>query len=135
MTDKGDQVIQKYIEAWNRHDEDELIRLFIEGGSYQDSATGVPLIGKAIGMYAKSLWMAFPDLRFEPGRLGVQPEGIAFTEWVMSGTNQGPFNGFPSTGNRFSIEGVDIFTIQEDKIASLRGYFNVYHLMQQLEML
>ncbi|WP_282940778.1 ester cyclase [Paenibacillus sp. RC67] len=135
IAEKGAQAIQKYIVAWNQYDEDALISLFTEEGSYQDSATGVPLTGKAIGVYAKSLWTAFPDLRFESGRSGVQPDGTAFIEWVLSGTNQSSFNGFPSTGNRFSIEGVDIFSIQEDKIASVRGYFNVNHLMQQLGML
>lgn len=103
MTEKYVEALKTYIEAWNNHDESALMSIFIEGGTYQDSATGVPLTKQAIGAYAKSLWGAFPDLSFElGGRSGITPDGTAFVEWVMHGTNKGPFNGLLPTGRKIN---------------------------------
>lgn len=126
-------IIKRYVEAWNNHDEGALLSVFTEGGTYQDSATGTnKLAGDAFGNYAKDLWGSFPDLYFEVEKIMVQQDGFAVMEWIMHGTNTGSFAGMPPTGHKISIEGVDIFSIQNDKIISVKGYFDTSVFPQQL---
>jgi hypothetical protein len=53
-------------------------------------------------------------------------------EWVMLGTNTGSFAGLPPTGQKIALEGIDIFSIQDDRIESVKGYFHKAMFSQQL---
>ena len=45
-------------------------------------------------------------------------------EWLMKGTNTGPFNGLPPTGGAVALSGADFVHITAGKIHSVKGYFD-----------
>jgi steroid delta-isomerase-like uncharacterized protein len=118
------QIAQLYFDAWNQHDADAIVAAFAEGGTYADPATAGPLTGTAIGTYARALWDAFPDLSFDIGSVTENASGLVSAEWLMKGTNTGPFNGLPPTGATVAVAGADFIRVGADKIRSVQGYFD-----------
>ena len=55
--------------------------------------------------------------------------------FVAHGTHQGTFMGLPPTGKPIALSGIEIFRIQDGKIAELWGEANLMGLMQQLGIL
>ena len=53
-------------------------------------------------------------------------DGAVAAQWVMRGTNSGPFNGLPPTGREIALPGADFITFADDGsgIASVTGYFD-----------
>ena len=124
-----------YFEAWNAHNARAVIAALADGGTYADPATEGPLAGAALADHARRLFGAFPDLNFEV--VGAQPadasaDGTMVIQWLMRGTNTGPWNGQPPTGRPVAIPGVDVFTVAAGEITSAEGYFDRQTLAEQL---
>ncbi len=106
------QVFQQYTDAWNSHDAAAIIATFEAGGTYNDPVTPGPLTGEAIGVYAKGLWDAFPDLSFETLSSIENGNGLLAAQWLMKGTNTGSMNGLPPTGKSISLRGADFVSVE-----------------------
>ncbi len=117
-------IAQTYFEAWNRRDAAAVMATFAEGGTYADPATPGPLSGPAIGAYVEGLVAAFPDLSFDFVSAAEHNSGLVAAEWVMKGTNTGPFMGLPPTGAAIALPGADFIRVEGDKIRSVQGYFD-----------
>ena len=124
-------IAKQYLDAWNAHDADAIIKTFAPDGAYNDPSTG-DISGEAIGDNAKRLWSAFPDLLFEIVSLSVTGAGKVVAEWIMKGTNTGPFHGLPATERTISLAGVDVMEIGTDGIKSVKGYLDTKTLPEQL---
>jgi len=106
---------KQYLDAWNAHDADAIIKTFTSGGTYSDPATG-EITGDAIGANARRLWSAFSDLSFEIVSLVEATPGRVVAEWIMKGTNTGSFHGLPATERAISLAGVDVMEVGPDGI-------------------
>ena len=124
MFQKPVETAQRYFDAWNRHDSGAIVATFAETGTYADPVTPGPLTGAAIGAYAQGLWDAFPDLSFDIVSIMENASGQVSAEWVMKGTNTGPFNGLPPTGAAVVLPGADFIRVDDGKILSVQGYFD-----------
>lgn len=130
-TDPRDRA-EAYFDAWNRHDSDDIVAQFSEGGTYSDPATEEELTGRAIGAYAQQLFEAFPDLEFNVERFDVVDDSTVSFQWTMRGTNTGSFQGAPPTGRTIALPGADFLTINQGGIRSVRGYFDQRTFVEQL---
>ena len=90
-------VFQRYLDAWNKHDPDEIVSTFDEDGVYEDTSTGGPIRASKVGDLALQLFGAFPDLRFDVVTMGEMGDDSISAQWIMRGTNSGIFNGLPPT--------------------------------------
>jgi len=122
---------RKYLDAWNAHDADAIIKTFAADGTYHDPTTG-EISGDAIGINAKRLWEAFPDLSFEVVTLAAAGAGRVVAEWIMQGTNTAAFQGLPATGRTISLPGVDVIEIGANGIKAVKGYFDTRAIPDQL---
>jgi steroid delta-isomerase-like uncharacterized protein len=118
------EIARQYFDAWNRRDANAITALFADGGTYSDPATPGPLTGPAIGAYAQGLWVSFPDLSFEIASSAKNDSGLIAAQWLMTGTNAGPFGGLPPSGKTISLPGADFIQVEGDKIRSVQGYFD-----------
>lgn len=75
---------------------------------------------------------AFPDGDLTVDEL-VVGDDVAFWEWTLSGTHQGPWQDIPATGNRIEIHGLSKTVIDEGKIQENWAYFDTASLNAQLE--
>lgn len=122
---------KQYLEAWNAHDADAIVKTFAADGTYSDPTTG-ELSGDAIGANAKRLWSAFPDLSFDIVNLADAGAGRVVAEWNMRGTNSGTFLELPATGRSITLPGVDVIEIGANGIKTVKGYFDTRTVPEQL---
>jgi predicted ester cyclase len=79
------------------------------------------------------MFAAFPDLRFEVIEIVAEGDQAA-VRWAIDATFNGAtrFEGMEPTGARVQLEGVDILTVRDGKIASLEAYMNGMEMARQV---
>lgn len=98
-----------------------------------DPTLDEPMTGEEIGDWVEETVTGLPDVRFEDHRvLTTDEEGVLIVEWTMHGTHTGFFEGLPPTDNEIALDGVDIVTVSEDGIESIRIYFDQSMIAEQL---
>ena len=125
-------VAQGYFDAWNQRDPERIVASFAAGGTYVDPSSDGELTGVAIGAYAAGLFASFPDLSFDIVSASATGDASVVGEWMMRGTNTGPFGELPPTGLAITLPGVDLFSVDGNKIRSVRGFFDPGSLVKQL---
>lgn len=125
-------VVQNYFDAWNSRNPEAVAAALGASGTYEDPTTGGRLMGPAMAEYASRLLTAFPDLSFEVKSISLTGDGAVATQWMMQGTNSGPFGGGPPTGNTVKLPGADFFVVDDDHISSVKVYFDQRTLVEQM---
>jgi steroid delta-isomerase-like uncharacterized protein len=74
---------------------------------------------------------AFPDLHLTLGDILAEGDKVAF-RYTMEGTHQGGFMGIPPTGKPFSVGGMIIARVVDDKALERWANLDTLGLMQQL---
>jgi steroid delta-isomerase-like uncharacterized protein len=126
------EIAQRYFDAWNRRDAAAIRATFAEQGTYVDPTSHGPLQGGAIEAYAAGLWAGFSDLWFEVESVAEGPDGLIAAQWIMRGTNTGPFMGLPPSNKRVELRGADFIRVANGNIQSVQGYFDSGELPRQL---
>jgi len=122
MTKSEDEVtlefLQAFADAWKRHDLDALMEFMADECVYEtssgDDVFGIRYAGReAVRKGFASVWEMFPDAQwlgathFIAGNRGV-------SEWTFTGTGL--------DGKRVEVNGCDVFTFREGKIAIKNSY-------------
>jgi len=126
------EVAQAYFDAWHLRDPAEEAATFALDGTYADPTTGQPLSGQAIVEYTSGLVSACPDLSFGIVSTGDADDGTVVAQWLMQGTNSGPFGGGPPIGPMVELPGADFIVDDGDKIRSVQVYFDQRSFVEQL---
>jgi steroid delta-isomerase-like uncharacterized protein len=124
-------VARDYFDAWNRRDPDAIVAAFADGGTCTDPLAGT-LAGPAIGAYAACLFAAFPDLAFDIVGAALAGDGVIAAQWLMPGTNTGPFRGAPATGRSAALPGAAFIAVAGNSVRSVEGYFDSAATPRQL---
>lgn len=124
--------VRRYFKAWTDRDADAILSSLVVGGTYQDPATVMPISGEALRTYVNGLWQAFPDLTFEEESIGETGPNRVAAQWMMRGTNAGSMMGLPPTGKAVTLRGADFFTLRDDKVETVTGYFDLRELPRQI---
>ena len=131
------QFCARYLAAWNGHDASAIADLVTDDVLWEDPALPAPVRGPAaVQAFMRDAWAAFPDLRFDETdtpHLSVDGDKVAW-RWRMRGTNTGPIDppGFAPTGRAIEIEGVDLWTMRDGRIARYRAFYDFNALAVQL---
>jgi steroid delta-isomerase-like uncharacterized protein len=112
------EVLQQFAEAWNRHDIDGLMSFMAEDCIFDASAgpdaCGTRYVGRdAVRAGFRDAWQAFPDARWSSARHFVTGD---------RGVSQWTFTGTAADGTRVEVDGCDVFTFREGKIAVKDSY-------------
>ena len=85
------------------------------------------------GVAAKlvTLWLAFPDGRFEPTEIVAAGDRVAVRS-RLSGTQAGPFGPLPASGRAIDIAFFDLYRVADGRIAEHWHVFDEAGLMRQL---
>jgi steroid delta-isomerase-like uncharacterized protein len=131
---------QRWADAWNSHDPEQLLDLMTEDIVYEDSASPETMRGHGdVRAFLDMSWRAFPDMRFEPlGTPLVSPtEPRAAFWWRGTATHTGPIEppGLAPTGKSIEFQGADFHEYREGKVAHLRIVFDMADVMTQLGVL
>jgi steroid delta-isomerase-like uncharacterized protein len=126
----------RYTAAWSDPDVDAMAELLTEDIVWFDPALPEPARGiPAVQEFMRMSFTGFPDLYFaepDPPHLTVTGDQIAWA-WTMQGTAVGAAEpGSPPSGPTFKIEGVDLWTMRDGRIAHYRAFYDMADLMRQL---
>ena len=110
--------LQAFADAWNRHDVDALMSFMTDDCVFEASAgpdgCGTRYAGReAVQAGFAEAWVTFPDAHWGNARHFVRGDrGVS--EWTFTGTR--------ADGTRVEVDGCDLFTFREGKIALKNSY-------------
>jgi steroid delta-isomerase-like uncharacterized protein len=111
-------LLQAFADAWNRHDIDALMSFMTDDCVFESSAgpdvCGTRYQGRdAVRAGFIDAWTTFPDARWaNPRHFVVGDRGVS--EWTFSGTR--------ADGTRVEVNGCDLITFRDGKIAIKNSY-------------
>lgn len=134
MTDfKG--FVEEYAAAWSTQNVEKILSFFTEDCVYEDVALSAVNTGKQeLEAFLRATFAAIPDFQIEPkAAFAAGPQRA--NEWVMSGTQSGPFPGIPATNRSFSVRGASIMEMEQGRIRRNTDYWSLAALLQQVGVL
>lgn len=112
------ELMERFAEAWNRHDLDALMSMMTDDSVFEASA-GNAVEGErhegqaAVRAAFAAVFEQFPDARWNNPQHFVQGDrGVS--EWTFTGTMQ--------DGRRVEVRGCDLLTFRDGKIALKNSY-------------
>jgi steroid delta-isomerase-like uncharacterized protein len=122
MPDLMEQVtvefLQRFADAFNRHDADALMTFMTEDCVFEASAGpdvfGTRYVGRAaVHAGFSEVWATYPDAHWHDARYFVRGDrGVS--EWTFTGTR--------ADGARVEVHGCDLFTFRDGRIALKNSY-------------
>jgi steroid delta-isomerase-like uncharacterized protein len=113
-------VLKAFGEAFNRHDAEGLVALMSDDCVFRtlmgEHAGGNSIVGKvAVREAFMQTFTSFPDAQWKPRGIIMVEGNRGSTEWTFVATRK-------SDGARFDMDGVDMFTFKDGKIAIKDAY-------------
>ena len=112
------KLLERFADAWNRHDLDALMSMMTDDGVFEASA-GPDVNGQrsegqeAVRAAYATVFETFPDAHWAGARHFVAGNrGVS--EWTFTGTRK--------DGSRVEVTGCDLFTFRDGKIAMKNSY-------------
>jgi steroid delta-isomerase-like uncharacterized protein len=145
-----ERFFDRWARAWDSHSLDELDALITDDITWEDPAMhGATVHGRAeFRAFTETFFRAFPDVAFESiGMPYLDFDGTGLgVRWRMTGTFTGPleiwsknFAGEPPTiaptGERFEIEGIDLYELHDGLVSDYTILYDLTALSQQLGLL
>jgi hydroxyacylglutathione hydrolase len=132
----AESVARRYFEAIDARDLDTAVSLWAPGG--RDNVRGQVdvLAPEGVRAFLGELLDAVPDLSFEIVSMTTQEERCA-VQWRLTGTFAGPgsLSGIAPTGDRLTIEGIDLLSVSDGLIQSNEAFPDSIALPRQLGMI
>jgi steroid delta-isomerase-like uncharacterized protein len=117
-SDVTPEFLQAFADAWNRHDVDALMSFMTDDCVFDASAgadvCGTHYIGReAVRAAYAEVWSVFPDAAWSNARHLIHGDR-GLSEWTFTGTR--------TDGSRVKVNGCDLFTFRDGKIAVKNSY-------------
>ncbi|RJP89076.1 MAG: hypothetical protein C4518_10475 [Desulfobacteraceae bacterium] len=122
---------RQVISAWNAKDIGALKAIYAQKAIFFDPMVAKEITGDFIIHYAQSIFLAFPDLRFNIQDMAAGQD-VVMTQWVQCGTNIGPIMGNPATGRYIEIPAVSVIRFKKDRLTSHHDYWDMVFFLKGL---
>lgn len=126
------QYVVRAADAFDEQDATAFVAQFAENGTFRDPIQEAELTREELREYFLNVYEAFPDVSSNTHRVAVSTDGDFGIEWTMQGTQQGPFEGLPPTGNRFEVSGASVGSVSDDGITFWRDHWDIREFLNQL---
>ena len=126
------QLLQKWIDAFQRWDTDAVVACYADDAVNFQIAAGEPAVGiEQIRLDTAEFFQGFPDAWSRVDNLMSDGDWAAW-EWLGGGTFTGEFYGNQPTGKTFEIRGCGFFNFRDGKIVYQRGYWDKLSWFKQI---
>jgi steroid delta-isomerase-like uncharacterized protein len=126
------QAIRRFVEFINSADAAIGNEVIHESAEFHVPLDSKPL--KGVGGYLDMLGMmraAFPDIQWSVEQIISEGDKVVLRSKTR-GTQAGPFMGFPPSGKKFEIVGMNLFTFSEGKIIEEQGLPDLFGILVQI---
>ena len=128
--------INRYNDAWNRHDVDAILALHTDDSVFENHTSGGHAVGKeAIRKVIEGVFATFPDIHFEGRRLYVRDD-LVVQEWTASATHAKPITRsgvtVEPTGKKVSWKGMDVIPMRDGLVLRKDVYADSIGFLRQL---
>ncbi|CVL00350.1 uncharacterized protein FMAN_09829 [Fusarium mangiferae] len=126
------QSIHRFVEFINSADAVIGNEVIHESAEFHVPFDSNPL--KGVSGYLDMLGMmraAFPDIQWSVEQIITEGDTVVLRSKTR-GTQTGPFMGFPPSGKRFEIVGMNLFTFSEGKIVKEQGLPDLFGILVQI---
>ena len=129
-------IIERYADAWNRHDVDAILALHTEDAVFENHTSGGLAVGKAeLRKLLEGVFTTFPDLCFATRR-AYFGEDVAVVEWTATATHATPITRggqvFPASGKTLSWNGTDVLPMHNGLVARKDVYADSISFLRQI---
>lgn len=129
--------IDRYVDAWNRHDVEAILALHTEDAVFENHTSGGVAVGKPqLRALIDGVFATFPDLHFTTRR-AYFGDSVAVVEWTARATHAKPVargpRTYPPTGKALAWNGIDLMPVRGGLIARKDVYADSITLLRQLE--
>jgi steroid delta-isomerase-like uncharacterized protein len=128
---ENERVVQKIIEAVNRHDVDVEMEYMADDMTYVNDSVGTSDkngFRDALVMF----YAAFPDVKYQLNQMVSEGDTVV-VELTVTGTHRGEFLGVPPTSKKINTHLAVVMEMQAGKVKRWRTYTDTATLMRQLE--
>jgi steroid delta-isomerase-like uncharacterized protein len=131
-TEENKALVRRWEELWNQANLALAEELFAPTFLLHDPSSPVEIRGpEGYKQDVLRFRSVFPDLHITLEDLIAEGEKVV-ARWTASGTHTGPLRSFPPTGRRVRLTGIDIFHIEDGKIAEEWSNADGLGMLQQL---
>jgi steroid delta-isomerase-like uncharacterized protein len=136
-TDLG-AVIERYNDAWNRHDVEAIVALHAPGMVFENHTAGERAEGAEVAEHIARIFAAWPDLAFASRRLYVRDD-LVVQEWTASGTHVRELRRgdlvAPPSNRRIEWKGVDVIPFENGLVKRKDVYSDSVGILRQVGLL
>jgi len=136
MAHSLETIMDRYADAWNRHDIDEILALHTEDTVFENHTSGGKAVGLAeLRLLLESVFSTLPDLTFEGRRRYIQGD-LVVVEWTAGATFSRPITrggrSYLPTGKRLVWNGMDLIPTRDGKVAGKHVYADSISFLRQI---
>lgn len=136
MSQTPQAVVERYCDAWNRHDLDAILALHTDDAVFENHTSGGLALGKTqIRSLIAGVFATFPDLRFATRRAYFRDD-VAVVEWTATAKHTLPITRagrtFAPSDKTLSWNGVDVMPLRDGLVARKDVYADSVSFLRQL---
>ena len=130
--------IDRYNDAWNRHDVDAIVSMHAPDMVFANHTAGERAEGSAVRDHIAGIFAGWPDLTFTTRRLYVRDD-LVVQEWTASATHttelrRGDLTA-PASGERVQWDGLDVIPFENGLVKRKDVYSDSVAILRQVGLL
>lgn len=121
------ELIERYNDAWNRHDVEAIVSMHAPGMVFENHTAGERAEGDEVADHIAGIFASWPDISFETRRMYVR-ERLVVSEWTARATHgktmrRGDLVAEPS-GRRLEWKGIDVFPLSDGGLIERKDVYS-----------
>lgn len=131
-------VIERYNDAWNRHDVDAIVALHAPDMVFENHTAGERAEGEQVREHIAAIFTGWPDLAFATRRLYVRDE-LVVQEWTATATHTRELRRgelvAPASGKPIEWLGMDVIPFENELVKRKDVYSDSIAILRQVGLL
>jgi steroid delta-isomerase-like uncharacterized protein len=131
-------VIDRYNEAWNKHDPDGIVAMHAPDMVFENHTAGERAEGDEVRTHIAAIFAAWPDIEFSTRRLYVRDD-LVVQEWTASATHNRELRRgdvvAPASGKRLEWKGMDVIPFENGLVKRKDVYSDSVSILRQVGLL
>ena len=130
--------IERYNDAWNRHDLEAIIAMHASDMVFENHTAGERAQGDEVREHIAGIFAAWPDISFSTRRLYVRDD-LVVQEWTASATHSSELRRgdlvAPASGRTVEWKGLDVIPFEDGQVKRKDVYSDSVSILRQVGLL